>query len=432
MKQRPQAKHIRVVAFDDEPTQLIEVVSSIQRELQDRGIHVQLQSYRMDWLYHARKESELYHAGLPMLWIIDLHQRFKLDKDIRDSASEVINDLGEDGRKLVYELYQATESLPDEQRLVPDGVAVIIKARELGIPFFVSSKYLSVEYTAPLLRRIAKVDDPNDEGWQLKKLGGQIEPQSRERLKAKILDLAKPLLGEQAQGVYGRGSYRWYGHPLVALLLGVAPIFFGALALYYSYQQSEYARRSVDLSITPPECKHEQLTFEPTEKGKLAWDLLNSNSITDLPVSGQLANFEMETKGPDNHMVAIWYTSGWSAPDVKGPAMGKLESVGANFQGYRLQPGQYMVLFYLTNEEPPSVLIGELKSKLIEEAKLIKKDMDDANGVWMCERGAVKSLKFEGEDKKNRLERTCHELSQQYETKDPRNKKLSVIFFSVK
>lgn len=425
MARKPQPRCIRIIVFDDEPAQLLEAARAIQTELlSEQRIQIQIQAYRMDWLYHAQQEIEEHRSQIAMIWLIDLHQMYALDERVRAQATGLIDDLGDEARKAVEELYRtAAEKLGKDQQIVPDGVALIAKARERNIPFFVSSKYLESEYILPLLRKLAIGDnDAAADYWEVRKVAGEIEVKSRDRLRARILELARPLPPELST-LFAQGT-KWHSRTTLSNIIMVVALL---VAAYLGYEQLFVSQRSVDLSTNQPEYLIEKLIF--TSSGEeLVWDLLDKDKpLSALPKPGQVARFEIETKKSEDHLLAVWYSLSPQKRFGFGPKMARLEGR----YDYPLETGTYFVFFLLSNDK-----LGNEKPLLTEEfQKLLSPlstEMKDGSGAWICEKGNVKYSKTEGPDKKYLLEGLCQEVFQQFEASNIRNRKISMITFSIK
>jgi hypothetical protein len=407
--------------FDDEPAQLLEAARAIQNELlSDQRIQIQIQAYRMDWLYHALQEIEEHRSQIAMIWLIDLHQKYALDERVRAQATGLIDDLGDEARKAVEELYRtAAEKLGKDQQIVPDGVALIAKARERKIPFFVSSKYLESEYILPLLRKLAIGDNnPAADYWEVRKVAGEIEEKSRDRLKARILELAQPLPREMTTLL--DQNAKWYSHPITANTVAIIAVIVCAAGVYWGY-------KAVDLATSQPEYQMERLTFASPGEQQLEWDLLDRAQFSALPRAGQVANFELETRKSGDHLLAVWYLLGSPKPLVLGPKMASLDSIGNT--GFTLEKGDYFVFFLLSNDKP--LFTDELQKKLLSEVRPLLGEIRDATGVWVCDKGHVRS-KSAGTEQIHLLDGPCQSIFQEFEATDPKNRKISMVAFSVK
>jgi|GEM_PF-2706785 len=429
MPPKPQPRQIRVVVFDDQPGQLLEAVRTIQKELLTaERIQIQVQAYRMDWLYQAQQEIEEHGARIVMIWLIDLHQQYAVDDRVRASATGLIDDLGDEARAAIKELYRtAAENLAQDQQIVPDGVALIAKARERNIPFFVSSKYLMIEHVAPLLRKIAIGDNyAGTDDWELRKIGGEIEAQSRDRLKSRIVELAQPFTTDLAT-LFDKRT-RWHSHPTLAnTIMAIALV----VAAYLGYKQYVTSQKSVDLSTNQPEYLAAKLIFSSTEQ-TLEWNLLDKGQLSGLPRLGQVANLELETKKADNQLLVLWYMVGSKKPTIEGPKRASLQShVGSNPR-YPLEAGSYVALLLLSNDVPPLGFIAQLEKSLVIEVDKLSNDLREANGAWLCDKGSVSSVSREVSDKRWVIESLCDRMTHEFEAPDPKNRKLSMLFFSMK
>jgi hypothetical protein len=204
-----------------------------------------------------------------MLWLIDLHQRFELPYEIRASTQIEINDFGEETDAAVKRLLQianapASASGQRTQSIAPDGAVVFLKARQRNLPFFVASKYSQNRETASIISEIVTGEAmSNADQWELRKSGSIIDPQSYEKLKAKIIVLAESpqefitlkaideQFNEQWNNLIKRVIDGWKAnlklkaekqakHLLLAIYIGFVSLILVIASLTYNYVRKEW------------------------------------------------------------------------------------------------------------------------------------------------------------------------------------------------